>query len=167
MPYMDNEKPAQGKNHKNWLPGILSFLVILIIAQVIGIIVVENVKHSNNNQADAPVSVEESEEDEMSSYINEMSKKIADAKTDEEKVKLLQERINYLFDNTEPGAYNDQILNDTIAIDDIEQTISSAGQVINTATAYHRDDIVSKYEEIMKKRMEAEGVDTEGARSIG
>ena len=54
--------------------------------------------------------------------------------------------------------YGDQVIADTIAIDDILQTPSSAGQVMNQAALYNNTEILETYQAIMESRYEASGV---------
>ena len=56
--------------------------------------------------------------------------------------------------------YGDQVIADTIAIDDILQTPSSAGQVMNQAALYNNTEILETYQAIVESRYEASGVVT-------
>ena len=90
-----------------------------------------------------------------------------DKADDKAKVDLYNRRINYITDYTEFGEYADQLIQDTIAIDEIEKTSDSAAQVVNTADAYGKTDIAEEYQRIMNERLKAEGIQTEGLEGVG
>ena len=62
-----------------------------------------------------------------------------------EKVKLYNERIEYILDEDEWQKYSDLILSDAIAVDDIEQSADSATQVINIAFSLNDDALAKEY----------------------
>lgn len=154
---------------------VVMLVFLFIIASVLIASIVIVVKNKDANQSDGnneestivDSDAEDDSENDISNYIREMDRKISEAKTSEEKINLYQERIDHISANTAFGEYKDQIINDTIVIDDLEQSITSAGQVINTASSYGAEDIVKKYQAIMKQRMADEGINNEGVQGIG
>ena len=79
------------------------------------------------------------------------------AKNDEERVEILNQRVDYIMQNDDKKAYSEQALEDVIAIDGILKTVSSAAQVANTADDLGNTDVLKKYEKIADERSEAEG----------
>lgn len=73
-----------------------------------------------------------------------------------------EERMFFILDNSDSDRYAEQVIEDAEAIDEIEQSLSSAAQVINTAQMYGREDVVNEYNQIMEERAAAEGVNLHG-----
>lgn len=166
------------KQEKRNLFLILSGLVVVAIILVIGIILVRQ----KNGQPTADTSedvVVESSPDWYLEGIDEITDGVSvddaivffqqriDKADDKAKVDLYNRRINYITDYTEFGEYADQLIQDTIAIDEIEKTSDSAAQVVNTADAYGKTDIAEEYQRIMNERLKAEGIQTEGLEGVG
>lgn len=142
-----------------WALGILCAAVFLL---AIGIIVHNYFNNSGEgeiNEAEewtgleAEISMAESMDEAIGIY----EKYLNDAKTDDEKVNILNQRVDYILQNDDDGAYSEQVLEDVIAVDGILKSVSSALQVANTADDLGNSDVLKKYEKIADERSEAEG----------
>lgn len=146
---------------------ILGTLVLFLVVMNITIWIINSNRSGDELIDEDAVIVDEPFDDGISTsedllvYIEEMNQKISEAETDADKVRIYEERINYIADNSEFGAFADQMIADLIAIDNIEQSVDSAAQVVNTAGVYERDDVVEKYQEIMKHRKKEQGINGE------
>lgn len=146
------------KTTKKALILILVILCTLILGLIIGIaIIANNPSLENGNIINTTEDANSSSN--ISEYTAEIDHQISEAKTSEEKVNLYNQKINYVASHSEFGEYADQMIQDTISIDKIEQSVASAGQVINTASAYGKDSIVNEYEQIMQQRMKDQGAE--------
>lgn len=146
------------KTTKKTLILILVILCTLILGLIIGIaIIANNPSLENGNIINTTEDANSSSN--ISEYTAEIDHQISEAKTSEEKVNLYNQKINYVASHSEFGEYADQMIQDTISIDKIEQSVASAGQVINTASAYGKDSIVNEYEQIMQQRMKDQGAE--------
>ena len=167
------------KQEKKNLFLVLIGLVVIAIILVIGIIIVRQKGGQSSADASEDDVVVESSPDWYLEGIDEITDGVSvddaiiffqqriDKADDKAKVDLYNRRINYITDYTEYGEYADQLIQDTIAIDEIEKSSDSAAQVVNTADAYGRKDIADKYEQIMNERLKAEGIETEGLEGMG
>ncbi len=144
-----------------WILGILCAVVFLL---VIGIIVRNYFDNSGDgeiNEAEewtgleAEISMAESVDEAIGIY----EKYLDAAKTDDEKVDILNQRVDYILQNDDEKAYSEQALEDVIAIDGILKSVSSAAQVANTADDLGNSDVLEKYEKIADERSKAEGDD--------
>lgn len=79
----------------------------------------------------------------------------------EERVIILSERLRYLLNLDEETVknYSGQVVADAVEIDDILQSVESAGQVLNIGYMFEDNDLIEKYAAIMVERQKAEGVD--------
>ena len=75
-------------------------------------------------------------------------------------------RIQQVLSIDVERVYGDLVIADAIAVDDILQTLDSAGLVINVAASYGDNEVLEEYTEIMNERSEAEGID-EGMETLG
>lgn len=166
------------KQEKRNLFLILMGLVVIAIILVVGIIVLRQKDGQTTADTSEDVVVESSPDwylegiDEITDGVSVddaivFFQQRIDKADDKAKVDLYNRRINYITDNTEFGEYADQLIQDTIAIDEIEKSSDSAAQVVNTADAYGKTDIAEKYEQIMNERLKAEGIETEGLEGMG
>lgn len=91
-----------------------------------------------------------------------------DKANSDEKVGLYNERIQTIL-QLEYGnnQYGKQVIDDTIAIDDILQTVSSAAQVINAANEYGENELAAKYVKILQEREAVDGVDIDATGGRG
>lgn len=86
---------------------------------------------------------------------------------DEEIVKeLYNERIFTILKMDPDGAYGNEVIADAIKLDDMLQTISSAAQVYNYASAYGRQDLMDKYEKILNDRAAEAGLNIDDDSEI-
>ncbi len=166
------------KQEKRNLFLILIGLVVIAIILVVGIIVLRQ-KDGQTTADTSEDAVVESSPDWYLEGIDEITDGVSvddaivffqqriDKADDKAKVDLYNRRINYITDYTEFGEYADQLIQDTIAIDEIEKTSDSAAQVVNTADAYGKTDIAEEYQRIMNERLKAEGIQTEGLEGVG
>ena len=167
------------KQEKKNLFLVLIGLVVIAIILVIGIIIVRQKGGQSSADASEDDVVVESSPDWYLEGIDEITDGVSvddaiiffqqriDKADDKAKIDLYNRRINYITDHTEYGEYADQLIQDTIAIDEIEKSFDSAAQVVNTADAYGKTDIAEKYEQIMNERLKAEGIETEGLEGMG
>lgn len=162
---------GQDASNKKTLTMFFVFLCMVAIGLAISIVLTignrNNADQNNNQQLDTSNNINEDESAKVSDYIAETNQAIKEAKTNEERIEIYNKRIDYLSGVGEYSDYADQILADTIAIDEIEQSISSAGQVINMANSYDKSDIAAKYELILEQRMREQNVNNEGRQGIG
>ena len=157
---MDGLEPEVSRYRKLfWTLGILCAVLFLL---VIGIIVRNYFDNSGDgeiNEAEeqtgleAEISMAESIDEAIGIY----EKYLDVAKNDEERVEILNQRVDYIMQNDDKKAYSEQALEDVIAIDGILKTVSSAAQVANTADDLGNTDVLKKYEKIADERSEAEG----------
>lgn len=138
-------------------------LCVLIMVLAVGIVWMQN-----NSGGDEFDDIEEAEEwkgleaeismaESVDEAIKIYQKYLDEAKTDDEKVDIYNQRVDYIMQNEEGDEYSDQAMNDMIAIDGILKTVSSAAQVYNMADEFGYDDITKKYDQIVEERSKAEG----------
>lgn len=156
-----------------WEIGLLVLLATAVIL-VVAIVAVNVVRRSEIGVVEqgSGINMEEVREkvfaaEDLDSKINIYQEYIDMADLDE-KVELYNERIQTIlqldYDNRQ---YARQIIDDTVEIDDILQSVSSAAQVINMASEYNDHELVTKYVGILREREIAEGVDVENVEGRG
>lgn len=144
-----------------WALGILCFVMILLVTGVLIKGYLDASKEGEIEEAtewtglEAEISMAESVDEAVKVY----GKYLDAAKSDDEKVDILNQRIDYIFQNDEEGAYSGQAMEDVIAIDGILKSVSSAAQVANVADDLGDKNIAKKYEQIADERSIAEGDD--------
>lgn len=162
---------------------LLGALGIVIIGLVVGIVatslrernevVVEggNVEDDISAGSDVAESIREEIDinniEDAGEVIALYQKHIDESKDEGTIIDLLNERIYVLegMDNCDicPG----QIIDDTIEIDNILQSISSAAQVVNVATEYGEFGIADEYTAFMEARELEEGIDVNNLETQG
>lgn len=98
------------------------------------------------------------DDEEVNTKILEIQKQLTGADS-ETKAKLYWERIDYIWATVGTEAYQNQVISDAIAADEIRQTPDSAFQVVNVATTYGDDELGEEYDQKGRERLEAQGVD--------
>lgn len=170
-----------GEKERKNLAIVLGFLSFLIVALVIGNIVIfakanqtEEVLVAKTEELDgnyitntdgtvvpmddSQVGVPEtsrSVETEGKTFeqiVSEYQTLIDNAQNDGEKARLYNERILLVFDEGNWGEYGNLIIEDAIAIDNIQKTVDSAVQVENVANSVGNKEIASQYNAIVLER---------------
>lgn len=148
------------------------FLVVVAVAVGIGIVKQPKTDTANPEQGNE-IDMEEvhervfaAESEGMDKVIGVYQEYIDKANTDE-RVELYTERIQTILQlDYGNNQYSKQVVNDTIALDDILQSVSSAAQVVNVANEYGDRELAIKYVRVLQERETADGinVDTAGGR---
>ena len=158
-----------GLKHKK-LIAALAILCLIIIVLVVTIIVVT----LNNNQEDdeepepeeqeewtgleAEISMAESVGEAMGIY----QLYIDAAETEEEKVDIYNQRIEYIVQNDETGAYSEQAIKDSIKLYELEPSVSTAIQAASIAEDLGDEETAKKYNKIADEKTLEEGGEPEG-----
>lgn len=139
---------------------LLLIFIVAIGGLVAGIVVMNGKKDVSdaNEEFDGIIEEQEDNTEEINAKIAEFQAQIDNAESDEQKVELYNERIFYIIDNAAAGTYGKQVIDDTVAIDNIEKTISSAAQVYNMAAVYKNEELMQKYDKITDERSAASGI---------
>ena len=153
-----------------WLSVLMAVAVgLIVLAVVVGIVVVKQPKTSieTPEQSDV-INMEEVQEKVFAAEAEGMDKIIGvyqeyiDKANADEKVELYNERIQTILQfDYENKQYGKQVIDDTIAIDDILQSVSSAAQVVNVANEYNESDLAVEYVRIMQEREATVGVNVD------
>lgn len=75
--------------------------------------------------------------------------------SEEELLMYLNMRLEYILSIDMDFQYGDIAVADAVAIDDIAQSVSSAGQVANVAFSYKRNEVAEEY---LSKMMDRQGI---------
>ena len=130
---------------------------ILTSALVIIFIIMNNNKAiEEHKKEEETVLIPEDKKNEIENKISEYQKKI-DGVEKEDAKSIYMERVFYLTECGYNEEYKDKILGDLIEIDNIEKSITSAGNVINYANYFKMTNIAEQYTKILEERKEAEG----------
>ena len=106
------------------------------------------------------------DDEEVNAKIVELQARIDEAQDNETKAGLYWERIDYIWMTLGMDAYEEQVISDAIAADEIRQTANSAFQVVNVAVTYGDEELEEEYNQKAYERLEAEGVDL-SAEGVG
>ena len=145
---------------------VLAALCVSIVGLTAGILLTKNLRH-NSGEYESNIDLVEQAQREISELNHiDISKAIeiyqsyidrADGNT---KIELYRKRIRYVMDHDIEKDYDQQVINDYIAIDDALQTSSSAMEVVNILYFYKNyGDLLDKYTNLLHQREETEGVD--------
>ncbi len=158
-----------------WLFAVLGVLGISIVGLIIGNVILAG-QGQGDSGSEQETLVEETEYvetngqslmEEVQEYIALTDGEIAAAQSNEDKVAIYKKRDGYLSASGEFGEFADQIIADAISVDEIEKSIESAGQVANMANSYGRIEIANRYQEIMRQRMQEQGINAEEMEGRG
>ena len=165
-----------GKLRDNkWLLAVLGVLGVMIVGLIVGNVILAGQGQSNGDLSQetlvedmeyAEVDGESLVED-VQEYIAMTDSEIAAAQSNEDKVAIYEKRDGYLSASGEFGEFADQLITDAISVDEIEKSIESAGQVANMANSYGRIEIANRYQEIMRQRMQEQGINAEEMEGRG
>ena len=164
-------------SRKAWI-SIISGLAAVAVILVVAIVAVV-VTPKGGDEGEETESIVETPTDKLLAEINEKVSELGnendiidlyqeyiDETTGEEKAAILMARIQQVLSIDVERVYGDLVIADAIAVDDILQTLDSAGLVINVAASYGDNEVLEEYTEIMNERSEAEGID-EGMETLG
>lgn len=158
----------EGLKHKKLIVA-LAFLCFVILVLVITITVVTLNSHEVDEELEpeeqgewtgleAEISMVESVGEAVGIY----QLYIDAAETEEEKINIYNQRIDYILQNDDEGAYSEQAVKDSIKIYELEPSVSTAVQAANVAEDLGDKETAKKYNKIADEKTLEEGGEPEG-----
>ena len=170
------------KQQKIWAI-VLACLAVLIVGLVIAIVVVavnrgesstqqsEEATQEDASNGDAAMEIYYNTTDEINNTINEIPVENTNRilalyrhyleKVEDETAKamLMLDYVNIEMNYDPNKEKGEEIMTAALTMDEILKTSDSAATILNIASYYGKSDIYDRYEQILKERMTAEGID--------